>query len=431
MDPTDSTDIQSPMALGDLHARHVVFLNRFYAPDIAATAQMLSDLCEDLAANGWRVSVISSQTGYDAASGHPPPPRELRQGVDITRVRGTRFGRTWSAGRLSDHLSYALRCLLSLTRIPKPDVIVAMSDPPFILGIAVIAARLHGAKVVYWAQDLYPSLASKLGILDEKGLAFRILDSIARRLQARSDLIVGLGPHMVRTLVSQGAPANRTICIHNWADERSIRPIPPAENWFVAAHKLEGKFVVLYSGNAGRGHTFEALCESMRRCKGNGLIVFVFIGGGKKSDEIRAYATAEGLPNTMFLDYVQRRDLAYSLSAASVSIVTEDPSVVGLLVPSKIYGILASGRPVIFVGSAESDLAEIVTSTGCGVTLGPDDAEGLIAAIHRLQSSPAECARMGNAARQAAEHVYSRHQAMRKWQLAFASLVSDKAGRRM
>lgn len=404
----------------------VVFLNRFYSPDFAATAQMVSDLAEDLAAGGWYVTVITSQTSYEGETSNLQD-EEIRGGVHVHRVAATRFGRERMVGRMLDYLSYMALSLVALFRVPRPQLIVAMTDPPFILSAAVIAARLRGAAVCYWAQDVYPNLAGKLGILNEKAAPFKLLSAVARRLERACDLIVALGPQMVQTLVRGGAPPNRTICINNWADEKAILPILPADNWFLTANNLQGKFVVLYSGNAGRGHTFEALCEVMFRCRNDEKIVFVFIGAGRKSDEIRAYVAAKDLSNALFFDYLPRGELSYTLSAANVSVVTEDPVVVGLLLPSKTYGILASGRPMIFVGAAESDVAQLVRNAQCGIVIRHDDPDGLEDAIRQLASDKDQCARLGDASRQAAETVYSREGAARRWSAALTSVLAARA----
>ena len=409
------------------NAPNVVFLNRFYAPDIAATAQMLSDLAEDLAASGWNVTVIASQTSYEREIGDLRGV-EIRAGVHVHRVAATRFGRKRTVGRMLDYLSYMVLSLVALFRIPRPQLIVAMSDPPFILFSAVIAARLRGAAVCYWAQDVYPTLAAKLGVLDEHKPPFKFLSAVARRLQRTCDLVVGLGPEMIKALVREGAPPDRTICIPNWADEKAIYPIPPADNWFLTANNLQEKFVVLYSGNAGRGHTFEALREVMLRCRNDERIVFVFIGAGRKSREIRAYAVAKSLSNVLFFDYLPRSQLSYSLSAAGVSVVTEDPAVAGLLLPSKTYGILASGRPMIFIGAAESDVAQLVRSAQCGVVIRPDDPDALEDAIRLLASDADQCSRLGDASRQAAENIYGRERSVGKWSAALKSVLSSDVG---
>jgi glycosyltransferase involved in cell wall biosynthesis len=403
----------------------VVFLNRFYAPDVAATAQMLSDLAEALALAGWRVSVIASRGSYDKELldlRHD----EMMRGVRIRRVSGTTFGRGTVIGRSIDYLSYGFASFIALLRGARPDVIVAMSDPPFILLVAVLAARMRGAAVCYWAQDVYPALAAKLGVLDETKTVFRLLTKLSARLLRSCELVIALGPAMVRALVREGAPADRTVAIHNWADEEAIRPIQREENWFLRQHGLEGKFIVLYSGNAGRGHTFWALCEVMERFRTDSEVRFVFIGGGKKSNDLRNFAAARNLPNAKFLDYVARRDLAYSLSAANVSIVTEDPSVAGLLLPSKTYGILASGRPMIFVGDRESDVAEIVRQCQCGAVVSPDDPDSLESWIRRFMRDEELAAAAGAASRFASETVYSKKSATVQWSAALVSAIKAR-----
>lgn len=407
----------------------VVFLNRFYSPDLSATAQMLSDLAEALSEKGWNVTVVTSRARYNGPTSDFVA-NETRKGVRVYRVLSTTFGRGRMLGRTIDYMSYATFAFLKLLTVRRPHVIVAMSDPPFILAVAVIAARVRRAPVFYWAQDVYPTLAAKLGVLNEEGLPFRVLSAIGRRLQRACDLVVGLGPGMTSMLISEGAPPDRTIFIDNWADEQAIRPIAPEDNWFLGAKNLQGKFVVLYSGNAGRGHTFDALCEVMRRFRDDNRIAFVFIGGGRKTNELRAYATENELPNTMFLDYVERADLPYTLSAASVSVVTEDPAVAGLLLPSKTYGILASGRPIIFIGAVNSDVANIVRTARCGVVIGHDDPDALEQAFLDLMRDSSLRSEMGKASRLAAENIYSRESATAKWvaELSRAEGLRDQIG---
>jgi colanic acid biosynthesis glycosyl transferase WcaI len=400
----------------------VVFLNRFYAPDFAATAQMLSDLAEDLAVAGWDVWVIASQTTYDGQN-EILPRSELRKGVHVARVGASRFGRAKLVGRALDYITYTVLACHALLRMPRPDTIVAMSDPPFILVAVVLCARLRGARAVYWVQDIYPGLAAKLGILKEGGLLFRMLYGLSTHLHKACDLVIALGPRMAQTMISAGASPDRTTYVHNWGDIEAIIPVPRADNPFLAEHGLSGKFVVLYSGNAGRGHTFSTTCEVMDRLRLNDRIVFVFIGGGAKFATIRSFAARAQLPNVLFLDYLPRNALRYSLSAADLALVTEGPAVTGLLVPSKTYGILASGRPIIFVGSAESDVAQIVRDANCGVLIAHDDADALEKTILHLARSPAECHRMGAASRHAAEELFSRTRSTQEWGAALAKLI--------
>lgn len=406
-------------------APSAVFLNRFYWPDVAATGQMLTDLAEDLVAQGWDVTVVTG--GGDYGGGRTVLPREeIRAGVRILRVRGTRFGRHRLLGRLLDYVSYLGGATMRVLRLGRRDMVVAMSDPPFLSAVAVIAARLTGARSVYWVQDLFPQIAAKLGVMTERSLAYRVSDRVARALNRRCDLVIALGPRMAESLVAAGARAERTRWVHNWADASAIRPIDATDNPFVRMHDLAGRFVVLYSGNAGRAHPFDAVLHAARALTADHEKIFMFIGGGKRFPELRAAAERENLRNVRFLEYLPREQLCFSLSAASVSLVTEDPQVEGLLVPSKTYGILASGRPLLFVGSPNSDVARIVGENDCGVVVSPQDGEGLARAIVALRNDPERLARMGANARRAAESMYDRRRATERW----AELALAAAGKR-
>lgn len=405
--------------------RSIVFLNRFYWPDISATAQMLTDLAEELAARGWAVTVVASNAAYDRQSVELPK-EERHKGVHIVRVRGTRLGRHRLATRMFDYGSYYVGALFRTLRLKKQDVVAAMSDPPFILAVALAAAKLRGARSVYWVQDLFPQIASKLGVLDARRPVYRIAERIAHWLHARCDLVITLGPRMAEMLVQTSARPERTTFVHNWADAVAIRSIPTDENGFVAENGLRDKFVVLYSGNAGRAHTFEAVLHAARAFRDNAQIVFLFVGGGARIPELKAAAASEGLANVRFLDYVPRRRLAESLSAASVSLVTENPDVVGLLVPSKAYGILASGRPLVFVGSDDSDVARVVRDADCGVVISPDDGAALVRCIERLVGDHREVARLGANARRAAEQCYDKLHAVQQWQAAVERVIATR-----
>lgn len=411
--PADPLDSAGPAGREELGTK-AVFLNRFYWPDVAATAQMLTDLAEDLAAAGWAVTVVTSRSGYAARPGALPR-EETRNGVRILRVGPARPGFRGTLGRAVDQLGFLSRALLRSLRLPRPDVFVAMSDPPFLLAAALLAGKVRGVPTVYWVQDLYPQLAARLGVLRERGVPYRLLNAVARRLHAACDGVVALGPRMSEALVTAGARPEHTTYVHNWADARLIGPVDPERNPFLRRHGLEEKFVVMYSGNAGRAHVFDAVLDAMRLLRDDPSVVFVFIGGGSRLPEIRAAAEREGIDNVRFIGYLPREELPCSLSAASVSLVTEDPAAAGLLVPSKTYGILASARPLLFVGSPESDVAALVREVRCGIVVPHDDPASLVRALERLRADPVLAASMGARGRRAAETLFERGRSTRLW----------------
>jgi glycosyltransferase involved in cell wall biosynthesis len=290
--------------------------------------------------------------------------------------------------------------------------------------LALVFARLRRGKSVYWVQDLFPDIAVRLGVIKNRGMVHRLCAALARTLHARCDLLVALGPAMARALIERGASAERIRVIHNWADAEAITPLARDENPFVYTHGLEHRFVVQYSGNAGRAHTFDAVCESMRMLRDESDIVFQFIGGGRQMPAVKAAVSQAGLTNVRFLDYLERDRLCFSLCAANVALVTEHERVTGLLVPSKTYGIMASGRPIIFVGSHTSDVAAIVREAGCGRIVAPNDALGLALAILFFRDHPAEAETLGARGRLAAETTYNRRESTGVWSRALDALVS-------
>ncbi|MBI2795323.1 MAG: glycosyltransferase family 4 protein [Gemmatimonadetes bacterium] len=400
----------------------VLFLNRFYWPDVAATGQMLADLAEDLAAAGWDVQVIASMGAY-AAGGAALPRNEVRNGVRIHRVAATRFGQGTLAGRLGDYLAYLGGACLAALRAPRPDLVVAMTDPPITVALAAYIARRRGVAAVYWVQDVYPQLAAALGVVAPGSLPYRASLAVARWAHARCAAVITQGPRMTRILVANGAPPARTRDVANWADAAAIVPVPPGENAFLHEQGLAGQFVVLYSGNAGRGHTFEAVLGAMERLRDDSGISFVFVGGGQQRPFLEAEVARRGLTRARFLDYLPRAMLAQSLSAASVSLVTERPEAAGLLLPSKTFGIMASGRPILFVGAVDSDVAAVIRSADAGVIVAPDDPDGLARELRRLRDDPAEAARLGANGRRAAERTHARSVATAAWATTVRTLT--------
>jgi colanic acid biosynthesis glycosyl transferase WcaI len=246
-------------------------------------------------------------------------------------------------------------------------------------------------------------------------LLFRITDGVARMIYRRADHVVALGPAMANALRARGVSPDRLTVIHNWSDASAIHPVPPESNPFLEEHGLNGRHVILYSGNAGRAHTFKTLIDSMCALRGRDDIAFVFVGGGPRTLEIKNAVSRHELRNVTFLPYVPRERLHDSLSAATISIVTENPELVGLLVPSKAYGILASGRPILYVGSSDSDIALLIRELECGEVVGADDPDGLAAAIERLCGDALAREAMGRRARQAAIERFDRRHGVRQW----------------
>src|SRR5579859_5751557 len=393
----------------------LVFLNRYFDPDQSATSQMLTDLARALAARGMTAHVVCSRQLYTDARAQLPS-SEVRSGVIIHRVATTRFGRDRLIGRAADYLSFYAAAGAALLRLLRcRDVVIAKTDQPLISLVAAAAARLKGAALVNWQQDVFPEVASALGANPLP----RWLDSSLRGLRDASlrsaSMNVVIGERMRDYFYLSGIPKARICVIENWADASAIRSKPASSSALRAQLGFTGRFVVSYSGNLGRAHEFDTLLAAAEELRGDPHIVFLIIGDGAKMEALRRGAAERALESFRFLPYQPRESLGDCLAAADVHLASLLPQLEGLIVPSKLYGILAAGRPLIFIGDRDGDIGRVVDAAACGVTVAINQGQELAAVIRRLQADPASCASMGARARQVFEAHHTLDKAVARW----------------
>lgn len=397
----------------------VCFLNRFYWPDEPATAQLLGDLAEGLAARGHEISVIASRTRDDV------PAEENRHGVMIRRVRTTRWGRRGLVGRAVDFASFYLGAARMLARqLRRDDVLVSLTDPPLIGVLAARAARRRGAQLVHWVQDIYPEIAIELA--GQRWL--RATRGPRDRAWRQAAACVTLGSDMASVLQAAGVAPGRIRVIPNWAPAG----LAPAPAEAVAAQRaawgLADRFAVVYSGNLGRVHDLEPVLDVATELRDDPAIGFVFVGDGAQRAALVAAAEARGLHNVQFQPPQPRDRLAVTLSLADVHLVTLRPGCERLVYPSKLAGIAGVHRPAIFIGPRQCEVARTVTSAGFGLAFTRDDAADLALAIRALR---ADATRLGTF-RQAAAQFAAGHSpavAVERWHaLLTTQLAEARAG---
>ncbi|MEO5936001.1 MAG: glycosyltransferase family 4 protein [Terriglobales bacterium] len=391
----------------------VLILNQFFYPDISATSQLMTDLAEDLAAQGAEVTALASNVSY--TGGKSFPSAETYGAVRIERVPVIAFDRANILRRVGSYLSFYVSAFFRLLRLPKQDVILVLTTPPLVAIVAWAIRLLKGSRFVYLVQDLYPDIAYAFGMMKQKSLAGRLLDAIALFLLQRADAVIALGACMQERLLAKGLAPEKIHVIPNWADGTQIVPIPGIGNPFRATHGLEGKFVVLYSGNMGRAHDFTAILKSMEQLQAEKDIVFVFIGAGPKKVELEDFVKTHADANVRILDYVPREELKLSMGAADLSIVAVADGLEGLVVPSKLYGIMASGRPALYVGPSSSEAARTITAHRCGFVVSNADADGFTQSVLRAKADVHSLQAMGIAARQAFDQKFDRPVATRRY----------------
>ncbi|QCO01349.1 glycosyltransferase WbuB [Azospirillum argentinense] len=365
----------------------VLFVNRVFPPDKGATGRCLFDLAQRMAAMGWRVTVVADGDG----------PSDAPPGVTVRRTGKGRPPE--SSGPAGDaklttrgYLAAAVRLVQRALRLPRHDVVVTMTDPP-LLGCAgpLIAAR-HAAVSLHWSQDVFPALLPVLGVRFPEPL-MRMVERASVQALCRQDAVVAIGRCMAGRLAAAGVPAERITVLPNWPDPR-IRPIPRADNPFRREHGLGDRFTVAYSGNMGLAHPMAPLLDAAALlARSDPDIAILLIGEGRRRAAVAEAVERRGLTNVQVLPLQPPDRLAESLSAADLHLATMDPRAEGLLVPSKVAGVLAAGRPCLFLGPAGSDAAAMLE--GCGQRLAPDDMMGLAAAIRRYARDPVLCAAQG------------------------------------
>ncbi|HUE11663.1 MAG TPA: glycosyltransferase family 4 protein [Steroidobacteraceae bacterium] len=396
--------------------RRLIFINRFFFPDHSATSQILSDLAFYLAGAARDVHIVTSRQIYDDPKASLPADETI-QGVHVHRVHSTQFGRSGLVGRSIDYFSFyrsVWRCLRGIAR--QDDIVVAKTDPPLLSIVAMAAVRRRGARLVNWLQDIYPELAVELGVPFIRGPVASGLAAARNRSLRLAEATVAVGDLMGQKVVALGASPARVHIIPNWCDDEAIKPLSETRNPLREAWGLQEKFVVGYSGNLGRAHDFATVLAAAERLRDDRPIVFLMIGGGRRFDDLARTVKERGLDASFrFVAYQERAMLAYSLGVPDVHWLSLNPSLEGLIVPSKFYGIAAAGKPIIVIGANDGELARLVRKHECGIVIAPGDGVALAATVSRLANNPASVAELGAQARRMLEMHFTRQQAFERW----------------
>ena len=398
------------------------FINRFFYPDHSATSQLLTDLACHLAQLNTDICVVTSRQAYDNPDAILED-RDVVQGVHIIRLWTSRFGRQRLWGRAIDYSTFYLSALWCLLRILRAgDVVIAKTDPPLISVVAAVATRLRGAVLINWIQDLFPEVASALSVQGTGWLEYP-LRSLRNRslLAARRNVVIGEG--MAQRLREEGISPDRITVIHNWADGQAIQPIDPKKNDLRREWNLEDKFVVGYSGNFGRAHEFGTILSAAEILREFTQIVFLFIGAGAQLAWMHQEVENKQLRNVMFKPYQPRDQLSMSLSVPDIHVISLLPSLEGLIVPSKFYGIAAAGRPMLYIGDKDGELPQLIRSAQCGFSLEVHQAQEAAAVIRKLAGDATACSPLGPQARILFDQRFEKSSAEKAWQRVIAEAM--------
>jgi glycosyltransferase involved in cell wall biosynthesis len=394
----------------------ILFINRYFYPDHSATSQLLGDLAFDLASRGQDIHVITGSQLY----GDPRaslPGEETILGVHVHRVRTSRFGRAKLWGRMIDYLTFYLGATWRLLRMVHPgDVVVAKTDPPMMSVPAAWAVKLKRGVLVNWVQDLFPEVATTMEVYGVR-FAAPMLKRLRNQSLRSGRTNVVLGEIMAERLRDEGIPPGQITIIENWADGDAIQPINKNDNPLIHEWGLDGKFVLGYSGNMGRVHEFKTMIDAAEKIQALEEIAFVFIGEGIARRWLESEVVKRGLTNVQFHPYQAADRLQWSLSVPDVHFVSLRPTLEGLIVPSKFYGIAAAGRPIIHIGDPDGEIARILEREQCGWSFCIGEVDAVAACILRLFHGQAEVIDAGICARRAFDRKYARAVALQQWQV--------------
>jgi colanic acid biosynthesis glycosyl transferase WcaI len=396
----------------------LLVLNQYYWPGLEATANLLTELCEALAETH-DVTVITG-----AARGLPK--RQVRNGVNIVRIRSTTFDRSHLFRRAANYATYVLGLVWRAMVSSRPDLVVCMTDPPFIGSIARVVAARFRVPLLVVMQDVFPEIAVKLGRLKSPVSAKLLRLLIDPSLRA-ADRVVVIGETMKRRVEEKGVSAERIRVIPNWSDVGSVVPMPHDNEWS-RRHKLTKRFVVMHSGNIGHAQNLDALVRASTFLRDLGNLAVIIVGAGARRADLVLLARVLEADKVEILPYQERSILSQSLSTADVHVVGLAKGLAGYVVPSRLYGILAAGRPVIAATDPESETAQLVAEIGCGVLVPPGNPFALAAAIRAAHDGEYDLAEMGRRARVFAEAEADRSTAVRRYRDVLSELEAARAG---
>ena len=404
----------------------VIILNQCFYPDIVATAQHGWDLALHLRKQGHEVTAIASRSIY-GVKGATLAREEVVDGVRIVRVGASVFGKSSILARMVDFVLFYALALWTAITLPKHDVCVCFTTPPFIALVGWLLRVIRGTRYVYWVMDLYPDVTVACGVMREHSLTTRFFEQLSRFCIRHADRVVLLGRCMEQRVLAKGV-SNRNIALINvWSDQEEIRPIPRENNSFRTEWNVGDRLLVMYSGNFGIGHDVETIADGVIRLAKDPRILFAFVGGGKRKPELLALLHKAGVSNYIDGPYQPRERLDELLSAADVHLASLKNGAEGVMVPSKLYGVLAASRPIIYIGARHGEVARVIEEANCGAVVACGDGPGFASAVVNYAVDRAEAERAGARGRAALANTWGASHALAKWTTLLESVANSGA----
>jgi colanic acid biosynthesis glycosyl transferase WcaI len=402
-----------------------------YHPEPIGIAPLMTELAEGLVKRGHQVRVITGMPNY--------PQRQIYDGyrgkLYVTEQKnGVKIQRSYLRikskpnliDRLLLELSFVFTSLPQALKGERPDVILLTIPPLLVCLPATLIGWLYNCPVVLNVQDILPEAGVRVGLIKNK-LMIQALEALEKFAYRTAHTISVIADGFVDNLINKGVPANKIACIPNWVNLNFIRPLPKVNNSWRATHQLDGKFVVLYSGNIALTQGLETVIEAAARLRHLKEIIFVVAGESQALERLQKHCLACGADNVLLLTLQAREKLPQMLAAADVGLIVQKCNVISFNMPSKIPLLLASGRPIVGSVPALGTAAKAIRESGGGVIVEPESAGALAAAVLDLYHQPELAARLGCKGRKFAVENYSFEQALDRYEELFADAIAKRA----
>ncbi len=392
----------------------VLMLNQAFWPDVVATAQHADDLARYLQSHGDDVSVVASRALYGSTRATLDR-RELRHGIKVYRVGMQVFGKRGVRSRAVDFTLFYLAALWQCLWLPKHDVVICFTTPPFIALVGALMKWIKGTRMVYWTMDLYPEVAGAAGLMRRDGIFWRMFRAIDRFCLRSADQVITLGRFMKERIIEKGADPSRVEMISVWSGAEKFPERARSQNPLRAEWGIGDRFTIMYVGNFGLGHDMEAIAAAVEQLKGDDSIRWVFVGDGQSKKTLEQRITACGATNVVVKGYQRREQLADVLDLGDTHLVSLLPGWEGLIVPSKFFSVLAAGKATLWIGPQESECVSIITENACGYQCEAGDGASLARSVKHLATHRDEAAAMGRRGKDIYEARYSSDHACKSW----------------
>lgn len=401
-----------------------ILLCQLFYPELISTGQVMTQLCEALAKKGYEIrvycgppSVSETPISYEKDCWH--------ESIWIRRLFSTQFSKLHFLGKLMNHLTFSCASFIKLLQLGRRVPVLTTTNPPFLPIICAIGHCLGGPNFSVIIADVYPDTAVNLGVMKHGSFMTRFWNCLNQLVYRRADVLIVLGRCMKTVIESKLEPDLREKIHHIplWTDDtliaQQMQTVAQTENPYLEKWTCKGKFVVLYSGNMGRFHDMETLMQTVLQLRCREDILFIFVGEGHKRAYCRDFVEKNHLKNCRFEDYVPREDQGKVLSLASVGLVCLDEQSVGLSVPSKTYGLMAAGLPILAVMPKTSEIARMLEEEGCGAVLQSGEYEGCARFIVSMYQHPEIRQQMGESGKRALKEKYSLEKAAERYDRLF------------